>query len=272
MESPTPVRSSSRRIVDPPPLAVIDGQFVNISGIRHFLDVLFEKLSDDRSFLVCTLNLDHLVKRRHIPEMREAYARADLVTADGFPIVILSRLNGSKVERAPGADLIEPLCKEAARWHFPVFFLGTTFQALCATARRLTVSYPELEICGVYAPPVGFDIHSELADEAVRLIRESRARLCFLALGAPLQEQFAVRALDETAGVGFLAIGASLDYLAGTQSRCPRFLRAMYLEWAWRLMSNPRRLWLRYVRCATLLVNLLIISAGSSKKETTRAE
>ena len=268
MESPTPVRNSPRRIAVPPPLAIIDGQFVNVSGIRHFLDVLFEKLSDPRSFLVCTLNLDHLVKRRQIPEMREAYARAEVVTADGFPIIILSRLNGSNLERAPGADLIEPLCKEAARSRFSVFFLGTTFQALCTSARRLTVSYPDLEICGVYAPPAGFEVHSEFADEAIRLIRESHARLCFLALGAPLQERFAVRALDETIGVGFLAIGAGLDYLAGTQSRCPRLLRRMYLEWAWRLMSNPRRLGLRYARCGTLFVGLLIKSMSfSSKKE-----
>ena len=77
-----------------------------------------------------------------------------------------------------------------------------------------------------------------------------------------------MRALDETVGVGFLAIGAGLDYLAGTQSRCPRLLRRMYLEWAWRLMSNPRRLGLRYARCGTLFVGLLIKSMSfSSKKE-----
>lgn len=226
--------------------------------MTYALDVIFERLSRPYSFLVCTLNLDHLVKRRQNPELREAYARAEVVTADGFPIVILGRLTGRTLERATGADLIQPLCKAAGERHLPVFLMGTTFQALCASARRLVESCPGLEICGVYAPPVGFDVHSDFADEAIRLIRESRARLCFLALGAPLQEMFAARALDETSGVAFLGIGASLDYLAGTQVRCPRPLQRMNLEWVWRLMSDPRRLWLRYAKSGVLFARLLI--------------
>jgi N-acetylglucosaminyldiphosphoundecaprenol N-acetyl-beta-D-mannosaminyltransferase len=121
----------------------------------------------------------------------------------------------------------------------------------------LSTSYPDLDIAGVYAPPQNFSVQSAAADQVIDLIRKCGARLCFLALGAPLQELFALRAVDEAFGVAFLSIGAGLDFLAGAQARCPSCLQRMNLEWAWRLTRDPRRLWLRYFRCAVLFAMLL---------------
>ena len=242
----------------PPSLVEIDGQSVNVSNLTHAVQAIMERLVYPTSFLVCTLNLDHLVKLRMDSELRKAYARAELVTADGFPIVTLGRIKGCQLQRAAGSDLIEPLCAVAAQRRLPIFFLGSTFSVLSASVRRLTASCPGLEVAGVYAPSADFAVRSADADEAIALIWQSGARLCFVALGAPLQEAFALRAIDETSGVAFLPIGAGLDFLAGTQVRCPRFLQKLNLEWAWRLMNDPRRLWLRYYRCGILFTRLLI--------------
>jgi N-acetylglucosaminyldiphosphoundecaprenol N-acetyl-beta-D-mannosaminyltransferase len=239
-------------------LPELDGQVVNVFDLMHAVDAVMERLSKPESFLLCTLNLDHLVKLRRISEFRQAYGRAEFVTADGFPIVMLARLRGCRIERAAGSDLIKPLCAAAARAHHPIFLLGSTFSVLSASARRLIAECPGLEIAGVYAPPQDFDVQSPAADEAIDLIRSSGARLCFLALGAPRQEIFALRALDEIPNVAFLPIGAGLDFLAGTQIRCPRFFQRIYLEWAWRLLSDPIRLSRRYTNCGLLFVELLI--------------
>jgi N-acetylglucosaminyldiphosphoundecaprenol N-acetyl-beta-D-mannosaminyltransferase len=252
-EQTSPVSS----LTIPPGLVDIDGQSVNVSDMTHAVEAIMKRLTYPESFLVCTLNLDHLVKLRRDSELREAYARAELVTADGFPIVTLGRLQGTRLQRAAGSDLIEPLCAAAAKRRLPVFFLGSTLPVLSAAARRLVASNPGLEIAGAHAPPSNFNIRSALADEAIDLIRNSGARLCFLALGAPLQEAFALRALRETSAVAFLPIGAGLDFLAGTQIRAPQILRKMNLEWAWRLVNDPRRLWPRYVRCGILFAELL---------------
>jgi exopolysaccharide biosynthesis WecB/TagA/CpsF family protein len=256
MLSPDVLRSGD---ADPlPPLAEIDNQPVNISGLAHAVDAIVSRLASPGSFLVCTLNLDHLVKLRVHATLQQAYARAEMVTADGFPIVMLGRLNGKPIERAPGADLIEPLCKAAAERRLPVFLLGSTLRALAAGARRLVASYPGLEIAGIFAPPAKFDVRSPAADTAIELLRASGARVCFIALGAPLQEAFALRALDETRDVALLPIGGGLDFLAGTQIRSPVALRKLNLEWAWRLMHDPRRLWLRYLKCGILFSRLLL--------------
>ncbi|MGY4234690.1 N-acetylglucosaminyldiphosphoundecaprenol N-acetyl-beta-D-mannosaminyltransferase [Bradyrhizobium sp. USDA 4449] len=242
----------------PPTLAVIDGQSVNVSGIEDAVGRVFDRLAYPSSFFVCTLNLDHLVKRRRDPDFRKAYGKAEIVTVDGFPVAALARLTGASISRATGSDLVLPLCCEAAARKSRVFLIGATLQALCATARRLVAAHPELEICGVYAPPNGFDAYSEVADEAIAVIRESGAQICFVALGAPRQEIFSARAIKETNNVAFVAVGGGIDFLAGTQIRCPALIRRFYLEWAWRLMLNPRRLGPRYLRCAMLLLVLLV--------------
>ncbi|MDH6263550.1 WecB/TagA/CpsF family glycosyltransferase [Bradyrhizobium sp. BR13661] len=244
-----------------PPLAVVDGQCVNVSGISDAVARIEQRLSLPQSFMVCTVNLDHLVKRRQDPGFLKAYQKAEIASADGFPIAALARLDGFPIERAPGADLVLPLCERAAAAKIPVFLVGPTLRTLCLSAKRLVSSCPDLEICGVYAPPPDFDSQSEAASEMISIIGESGAKICFVALGAPRQELFAARAIEETSNIAFIGVGGGLDFIAGTQIRCPPFVRRLYLEWAWRLILNPRRLAIRYFRCAILLLTLFARTA-----------
>ena len=230
-------------------------------GIANAVDQIEQRLSLPKSFMVCTVNLDHLVKRRRDPGFLKAYQKAEIASADGFPIAALARLEGVAIERAPGSDLVLPLCARAAARKIPVFLVGPTLRTLCLSAKRLVSTYPGLEICGVYAPPRDFESESEAASEAISIIRESGARICFVALGAPRQEFFEARAIEETHNIAFIGVGGALDFIAGTQIRCPRIVRRIYLEWAWRLMLNPRRLAVRYFRCAMLLLALLAQAA-----------
>ena len=95
--------------------------------------------------------------------------------------------------------------------------MGSNDATLATTAKRLSERYPGLEVAGYYAPGRNFDAFSSDADVAIDRIRASGAKLCFVALGAPRQELFAARCLDELSGTGLLCIGAALDFIAGTQ-------------------------------------------------------
>ncbi|MEF9605886.1 WecB/TagA/CpsF family glycosyltransferase, partial [Paracoccus sp. PXZ] len=99
-----------------------------------------------------------------------------------------------------------------------------------------------------HAPGFPFDPMGAEGAEIIGRIRASGARLCFLALGAPRQELFAIRARDALGDVGFASIGAGLDFLSGHQRRAPQWVRRIKLEWLWRMLSNPRRLFLRYAK------------------------
>src|SRR6185437_249575 len=121
------------------------------------------------------------------PQFREAYRRAAYVTADGVPIAMLGRLIGIKVQRTTGADLLEPLCAEAARHGLPVFLLGPSHRVIHRAIDVLQRRVGGLDIAGSHAPGPNFDPASAEADLAIERIARSRARICFLAIGAPRQ-------------------------------------------------------------------------------------
>ncbi len=237
-------------------LVEIDGQVITARNLSDSVGAIVRRLGEMKSFLVCTLNLDHLVKLRSDPRFRDAYAKAEIVMPDGFPIVAFAKMEGVSLERATGADLIVPLCREAAALGYPVYLFGSTFDTLRIAGRNLSAAIPGLQIAGIMAPPQNFDVVSPMSDEAIAIIGQSGARICLVALGAPRQELFAARAVDKTTGMAFLGIGASLDFIAGSQTRCPLLVRKLNLEWAWRAASNPRRLLPRYEACAALFARL----------------
>ena len=236
----------------------IDGVTINVLSLPDAVSSIVSAAQSGDSFSVCTLNLDHVVKLQQRSDFRAAYRRARFVTADGFPIVVLSRLLGMRVRRTTGADLIEPLCEEAQREGLPVFLLGSNEHTLSITAHRLKEMFRGIRIAGHYAPGQNFDPYSNEADLAIDRIRVSGARLCFVALGAPRQEIFAARCLDELDGTGMLCIGAALDFIAGTQTRAPSITQKVGLEWAWRILQEPRRLGPRYARCLGVVPRLVV--------------
>jgi len=218
------------------------------------------------SFMVCTLNLDHLVKLRRDVEFQKAYSRAKFVTADGFPIVTLASISGSSIELTAGSNSVEPICKMAAHRNLPIYLVGSTLAVLRKSASTLVANYPGLDIRGVFSPPPGFDPTSLLADEIIKIISLSGAKICFVALGAPRQEIFSARAVERTSGICLFPIGASLDFIAGSQTRAPKVLQKLKLEWAWRLMLNPIRHFGRYSRCGYLFFELYFQTLWSSAK------
>ena len=241
----------------PHPTLTVDGIAINVVSLPEAVSLIVSAAQTGDNFSVCTLNLDHVVQLQQRPDFRAAYRRARFVTADGFPIVVLSRLLGRRIERTTGADLVEPICQEAGRKGLPVFLLGSNEMTLATSARRLSERFKGLQIAGYFAPGSNFDPYSEEADFAIDSIRVSGAKLCFVALGAPRQELFAARCLDELNGTGMLCIGAGLDFIAGTQTRAPSITQKVGLEWAWRMLREPRRLGPRYARCMAIVPRLI---------------
>jgi exopolysaccharide biosynthesis WecB/TagA/CpsF family protein len=235
----------------------VDGITINVLSIPHAVSSIISAAQRGDNFSVCTLNLDHVVQLQQRSDFRAAYRRARLVTADGFPIVVLSRLLGTPISRTTGADLVDPVCREAQRKGIPVFMLGSNDHTLSLTASRLCERFRGLEIAGTHAPGRNFDPYSSEADLAIDRIRASGAKLCFVALGAPRQEVFAARCLDELNGTGMLCIGAALDFIAGTQTRAPTIFQKVGLEWAWRMLRDPHRLGPRYARCMAVVPGLV---------------
>lgn len=229
-----------------------EGVTVTVPDQSALLEDLGARLAANQGFAVATLNLDHAVKLSRNAQFRDAYRAQTHITADGNPVVWLSRLAGQQdVALVPGSELIAPLVALAARQGVPVAFFGATEEALQAR-------HPGLNIALTRAPAMGFDPLGMGAAEDIAALKTSGARLCFLALGAPKQEIFAARAHAALAEVGFVSIGAGLDFIAGTQKRAPAWARAMAAEWLWRLLCSPARMAARYGACILALPGLTL--------------
>ncbi len=231
---------------------------VNFPNRDALVDEVRRRFRAGEGFALATLNLDHLVKLRASWAFRRAYGAQDLVVADGNPIVWLSRLAGRKVELVPGSDMVLPLAEVATDEGVRVALVGSTEESLVAAGAEMTRVVPGLEIVAKIAPPMGFDADGAGADEVFAALESSGARLVFIALGAPKQELFAARGREQLPGVGFASIGAGLDFLAGSQERAPKWVRAMALEWLWRMLQAPGRMGLRYAKCFAILPRQMV--------------
>lgn len=217
------------------------------------LEEVSARLRRGEGFALATINLDHLAKLRCDEAFRAAYAAQDLVVADGNPVVWLSRLAGRPVSLVPGSDMVLPLVRIAARTGVPVGLVGSTDAALQAAGQRLLAEVPGLTIAARIAPAMGFDPEGAAAAQVLADLDRAGVRLCLIALGAPKQEALAARGRNLTPAIGFASIGAGLDFLAGTQTRAPLWVRRIAMEWAWRMLTAPRRLIPRYAACAAIL-------------------
>ncbi len=236
----------------------VAGFGLNVASIRQAIDLAIDSAARGKGFTFHTLNLDHVAKLRGGAAFRNAYRRATFVCADGWPIVWLAnRAAGRRVfERAAGADLIEPLLQAAAEHGLSVYLIGPGPDAQAAAVAELKRSAPDLVIAGAETPQIGLgDFAFERLAMAER-VRASGARLCLVALGAPKQELLADALAPHCPSVGFLCVGAALDFIGGHARRAPRWMRRSGLEWLWRLGAEPHRLAARYITCAYVFLLL----------------
>jgi len=232
---------------------------MEVDGVdeREAIETIIEASGRDRGGVVMTPNLEHLSSYRTSPEVREAFDGAELVVADGMPLIWASRLQRTPLpERVAGSDLIWSLSEAAAERGRSVFLLGGNPGVAERAADVLQERAPGLEVAGVACPRVGDGDESEL-DAAAASVAEAQPDLVYV--GLPLRKQLhAVRRLRAAAPRSwYLGLGASLSFVAGDARRAPRWMRRTGLEWTWRLCQEPARLWRRYLveglPCAAVL-------------------
>ena len=208
--------------------------------------------------IVVTPNLDHVLRLQNDHAFRSVYTAASLVLADGMPLVWVSRLGKAPLPgRVAGADLVQPVLAKAEREGRSVFFVGPMAETLKLALTRCALDFPRLRIAGAHAPPLNFE-HDVTQDAAcAAAIRDARPDIVFLALGTPKQELWIARHRNELDFGVALCIGAGIDFFAGVQQRCPRFLARIGAEWIWRLLREPKRLGRRYAQCLLFMPELV---------------
>ncbi len=202
-----------------------------------------------RGHWTITANVDHLRRYRRDPVAKGLIDDADLVVADGMPLIWASRLAGEPLpERVSGASMVWSICEAANARRQSVFLLGGDPGVAERAAHVFRDSYPGLEIAGTACPPVGFEDDERELDRIRRQVTEAAPQIVFVALGFPKQDLL-IRALRSSLPhASFLGVGISLSYVTGDLSRAPGWICRLGLEWAYRLSQQPtRRLARRYL-------------------------
>jgi N-acetylglucosaminyldiphosphoundecaprenol N-acetyl-beta-D-mannosaminyltransferase len=226
---------------------LFDLDFDNLT-MGEAVDLIADGLAANRvRSMVVTPNVDHLVKLDRDPRLRETYARADVVLADGAPIVTASRLFGTPLkERVAGSDLLLSICERARDRGLRVLLLGGGEGVAGLAARNLGAQFPGLSVFS-HGPSFGFDDKPEENARVIALINEIQPHLLLVGLGAPRQECWIARYQDSYGPCVSVGVGGSLDFAAGRIKRAPVIVRRMGFEWLFRLAMEPRRLSRRYL-------------------------
>ncbi len=194
--------------------------------------------------VVITANASHVCMMRRDAELRSACASGDLIVADGMSVVWAARLAGVPLpERVAGVDLMARLLEAASERRLRAYFLGARPQVVGALVEQCAARYPGLVVAGFRDGYFSTAEHDAIVDE----IRACAPHLLFVGMPSPFKETFCERHRARLDVPVMIGVGGSFDVHAGVIQRAPRWVQRAGLEWAWRLMMEPRKLWRRYL-------------------------
>lgn len=215
-----------------------------------------EERRSDRAVVVNVCNVHSVVSARRDRKLARALAEGDINTADGMPLVWFMRSDGVRnVTRANGDAVLRAVIERGLQHGWRHFFYGSTAMTLESMVSNLKRDYPALEVAGTLAPPFTRTFQHAV-DEDLEVIRATHPDVVWVGLGMPKQELWMHDVRDRLPGTTLVGIGAVFDFVAGSKPIAPPWMQDHGLEWAFRLASEPRRLWWRYASTNPLFLAL----------------
>jgi N-acetylglucosaminyldiphosphoundecaprenol N-acetyl-beta-D-mannosaminyltransferase len=197
---------------------------------------------------VITPNVDQIVRIEKDKYFKKICDECELLLVDGHPLYITAKLYGKPFkEKICGSDLVPKLCYVAAEKGYSVFFLGAGPGVAKKAADNLIKKNPNLKIAGVYSPPQGFDKNPDEINHINMMLRESNADMLFVGMGVPKQDIFIHQNMKIYQIPMSFSIGGTIDFIAGEQKRAPKWVNKIGMEWFYRLLHDPKRMFRRYI-------------------------
>jgi N-acetylglucosaminyldiphosphoundecaprenol N-acetyl-beta-D-mannosaminyltransferase len=219
-----------------------------VAAINYSLATIkiLEWVYQNESRYVCLANVHMLMEAHDSPAFKEVINSADLVTSDGIPLVWMMRLKGIKgQQRVYGPTLMLHLLRAASIENISVGFYGGDDKVGEALVVRMKACYPDLHINYSYSPPFR-ELDSEEDSAVIEQINKSGTQILFVGLGCPKQEIWMADHRGKVNAV-MIGVGAAFDFHAGYKLQAPTWMQKLGLEWFFRLITEPRRLWKRYL-------------------------
>lgn len=216
--------------------------------------VVEEAISQRQKKYICVCPVSTIMGCRRNSLALESVNSADLCTPDGMPVVWIGKIKGHhNIKRVYGPDLMLALCKISEKKGYKNYFYGSTDFVLEKLKQRIENIFPGLSVSGMYSPPFR-QINREEDDKIVEDINNTNSDIIWVGLGSPKQDIWMYRHRDRINAPVMIGVGAAFDFLAKTKPQAPKWMRENGFEWLFRLVSEPKRLWRRYLIDNSLFV------------------
>jgi N-acetylglucosaminyldiphosphoundecaprenol N-acetyl-beta-D-mannosaminyltransferase len=249
-------RTAKRSPIDIPRANIL-GVGVSSLNIAEAVSTIENWILNGERHYVCITGVHGVIESQHDESLRCIHNNAGMVTADGMPLVWVSRLMGfQRTRRVYGPELMLAVCDQAQEWNATHFFYGGGPGVAERLIERLSKSYPALKVAGSYSPPYR-PLTPEEDREVVDRINSSGADIVWVGLSTPKQERWMAAHRNKLNAPVLVGVGAAFDFNAGLKRQAPRWMRSSGLEWLFRLATEPRRLWSRYLKCNPVFIFLI---------------
>lgn len=232
--------------------------YIDNLTMQEAVDATEKLICKTETAYVVTPNLDHIVTLEKDSEFAEIYSNADLILADGKPLIWISKLLKTPIkEKISGSDFFPQMCKMCADQGYSIFILGAAEGIAAKAAKNLCQKYKGLKVVGTYSPPFGFEKNENELRIITEMIHKAKPDILAVSLGSPKGEKYIYRNLKENRVPLSISIGATIDFEAGNVKRAPKWMAEHGLEWLYRITQDPKRLAKRYWNDAVKIVPII---------------
>lgn len=232
--------------------------YVNNITMSQAIESIENMIASDRKSYVVAINVDVVMKIENDSYLKQIVDEADMVLVDGKPLIWISKFHGNEVrEKISGSDLVPQLCRVSAEKGYKMFIIGGKDGIAKKAKKSLKAKYPDIKIVGTYAPPMGFENDKQELDKINQMISEASPDLLIACFGCPKQEKWIYENISEYNAKVTVCAGATVDFLAGNVKRAPKWMSDHGLEWFYRFLQEPKRMFKRYFIDDVKIVKLI---------------
>lgn len=233
---------------------LILGVEISVIDINNACSLVEEAILKRQKKYICVCPVSTIMECKRNKEMLTSVNSADLATPDGMPTVWIGKILGHKnIRRVYGPDLMQKICDISGKNGYRNYLYGSSPDVLGKLREKLNKKYPGLIISGICSPPFRQPTKDE-DEKIVKEINNSNSDIVWVGLGSPKQDLWMYEHRGRINAPVMIGVGAAFDFLAGTKPQAPRWMRASGFEWFFRLVTEPKRLWRRYLVDNTLFL------------------
>lgn len=221
--------------------------YVNNMDMEETIKTIEEMIAVGKSGYVVPINVDVVMKIESDSYLKEITDHADMVLVDGKPLIWISKWHKCPVKtKISGSDLVPLLCKNSAKTGYSIFLLGGREGIAEKAKRNLKQDYPGINVVGTYSPPIGFEKDKNELDKINSMITNVHPDILIVCFGCPKQEKWIYENYQKYDAKVSICAGATVDFLAGNINRAPKWMSEHGLEWFYRFLQEPKRMFKRY--------------------------